>query len=87
VNIIQTYGYEVLLTLHNLEKCGLLKRSESGKNVFPTLRKGLKLYDEGVDEVDPKDISFAYSGYGFTFSFNVSILHVMHVIHVDDACG
>eukprot|EP01028_Stygiella_incarcerata_P000405 TRINITY_DN1047_c0_g1_i3.p1 TRINITY_DN1047_c0_g1~~TRINITY_DN1047_c0_g1_i3.p1 ORF type:complete len:552 (-),score=149.97 TRINITY_DN1047_c0_g1_i3:81-1736(-) len=61
--ILQTYGYEVLLTLHNLEKCGLLKRSESGKNAFPTLRKGLKLYDEGVDEVDPKDISFAYSGF------------------------
>ncbi|PRP79315.1 hypothetical protein PROFUN_13009 [Planoprotostelium fungivorum] len=60
--IIQSYGFEHILTLDNLEQLGLLKRQE-GKNTFPSVRKNLNVYSEDVNESEPKDINFAYSGY------------------------
>ncbi len=44
----QVYGYDHLVTLHNLEKAGLLKLQES--RTFPFMRKALKLVSE-VDEL------------------------------------
>ncbi len=44
----QTYGFEHMLTLHNLEAVGLLK-AEGHRN-YPTLRKTLKLVVEEVKE-------------------------------------
>lgn len=60
--LLQTYGFEASLTLHNLEKAGFLRRGDN-KSAFPVLRKSLKLLDEDVDELNPKDISYAYAGY------------------------
>uniref|UniRef100_A0A2K5LQL0 Vacuolar protein sorting-associated protein 33A n=1 Tax=Cercocebus atys TaxID=9531 RepID=A0A2K5LQL0_CERAT len=45
--ILQTYGFEHMLTLHNLEKAG----------------KTLALWMDDVKEQNPKDISYMYSGY------------------------
>ncbi|ELT89435.1 hypothetical protein CAPTEDRAFT_101629 [Capitella teleta] len=59
--ILQTYGFEHLITLHNLEKAGLLKIQ--GARTYPTLRKTLKLIVEEVNEQNPNDISYVYSGY------------------------
>uniref|UniRef100_A0A8I5TXL5 Vacuolar protein sorting-associated protein 33A n=1 Tax=Pongo abelii TaxID=9601 RepID=A0A8I5TXL5_PONAB len=61
--ILQTYGYEHILTLHNLEKAGLLKPQTGGKNNYPTIRKTLRLWMDDVNEQNPTDISYVYSGY------------------------
>lgn len=61
--ILQTYGYEHILTLNNLEKAGLLKLQSSGRNNYPTIRKTLRLWMDDVNEQNPNDISYVYSGY------------------------
>ncbi|KAA0716273.1 Vacuolar protein sorting-associated protein 33A [Triplophysa tibetana] len=65
--IIQTYGYEHILTLNNLEKVGLLKPQSTMRNNYPTIRKTLKLWMEDTNEqacgFNPNDISYVYSGY------------------------
>ncbi|EFR03156.1 vacuolar protein sorting-associated protein 33A [Nannizzia gypsea CBS 118893] len=76
--ILQGYGYQHLLTLSNLEKMELLqpKVSSSGillpggsnsaagtKTNYNTLRKSLRLIVDEVDEQNPNDISYVYSGY------------------------
>ncbi|KAG9330157.1 hypothetical protein JZ751_027059 [Albula glossodonta] len=61
--ILQTYGYEHILTLGNLEKTGLLKPQTNTRNSFPTIRKTLKLWMEDANEQNPNDISYVYSGY------------------------
>ncbi|XP_060105435.1 vacuolar protein sorting-associated protein 33A [Heteronotia binoei] len=61
--ILQTYGYEHILTLNNLEKAGLLKPQTSGRNNYPTIRKTLRLWMDDVNEQNPHDISYVYSGY------------------------
>ncbi|XP_053442961.1 vacuolar protein sorting-associated protein 33A isoform X2 [Nycticebus coucang] len=61
--ILQTYGYEHILTLNNLEKAGLLKSQTGGRNNYPTIRKTLRLWMDDVNEQNPMDISYVYSGY------------------------
>ncbi|KAI4820397.1 hypothetical protein KUCAC02_028377 [Chaenocephalus aceratus] len=61
--ILQTYGYEHILTLNNLEKAGLLKLQSNSRNNYPTIRKTLKLWMEDANEQNPNDISYVYSGY------------------------
>ncbi|XP_013836761.1 vacuolar protein sorting-associated protein 33A isoform X1 [Sus scrofa] len=48
--ILQTYGFEHILTLHNLEKAGLLKPQTGGRNNYPTIRKTLRLWMDDVNE-------------------------------------
>uniref|UniRef100_A0ABI8AHF8 Vacuolar protein sorting-associated protein 33A n=1 Tax=Felis catus TaxID=9685 RepID=A0ABI8AHF8_FELCA len=59
----KTYGYEHILTLYNLEKAGLLKPQTGGRNNYPTIRKTLRLWMDDVNEQNPTDISYVYSGY------------------------
>lgn len=78
--ILQGYGYQHLLTLHNLEKLQMfLSRASplasmipmSGASAGPTgtktnytyLRKQLRLIVDEVNEGDPNDIAYVYSGY------------------------
>ncbi|XP_044514700.1 vacuolar protein sorting-associated protein 33A isoform X3 [Gracilinanus agilis] len=61
--ILQTYGYEHMLTLNNLEQAGLLKPQAGGRNNYPTIRKTLRLWMDDVNEQNPNDISYVYSGY------------------------
>ncbi|XP_056088767.1 vacuolar protein sorting-associated protein 33A [Rhinichthys klamathensis goyatoka] len=61
--ILQTYGYEHILTVKNLEKVGLLKPQSTMRNNYPTIRKTLKLWMEDANEQNPNDISYVYSGY------------------------
>jgi len=60
--ILSTYGYEHLFTLRNMEKLGLIKRQE-GKNGYPLIKKTLRLIVEDVNEAEPNDIAYVYSGY------------------------
>ncbi|CAJ0963054.1 unnamed protein product [Ranitomeya imitator] len=59
----RTYGYDHILTLHNLEKAGLLKAQLGSRNNYPTIRKTLRLWMDDVNEQNPNDISYVYSGY------------------------
>ncbi|XP_072921664.1 vacuolar protein sorting-associated protein 33A isoform X1 [Hemitrygon akajei] len=61
--ILQTYGYEHILTLNNLEKAGLLRPQTSTRNNYPTIRKTLRLWMDDINEQNPNDISYVYSGY------------------------
>lgn len=62
--IYQTYGFNHILTFNRLEKLGLIfARSPNIPNNFATLRKLLTLIVDQQDEANPRDISFAYSGY------------------------
>lgn len=76
--ILHAYGYQHVLTLHNLEKMGLLVArtaanpfyipggsgaSEIKVTNFNALRKQLRLIVDEVNEQDPNDIAYVYSGY------------------------
>ncbi|KAH9994160.1 vacuolar protein sorting 33A-like protein [Xylariaceae sp. FL0662B] len=77
--ILEGYGYQHLLTLHNLEKLQLfLSRASPMASMIPMagsgtatgtktnytyLRKQLRLIVDEVNEHDPNDIAYVYSGY------------------------
>jgi hypothetical protein len=79
--ILQTYGFEYLFTLNNLEKLGLLRKQE-GKQIFPLLRKNLRLIVEDLDETTPNDIAYVYSGYA-----PLSVRLVQHAVRGGSAAG
>jgi hypothetical protein len=64
-DIIQTYGYEYLFILNNLEKAGVFKRREwmDSASGYNTVRKNMILINGEVDPVDPDDASYVSSGY------------------------
>ncbi|CAG2103714.1 unnamed protein product [Medioppia subpectinata] len=62
--ILQTYGYQHILTFNNLEKVGLIRNSGTySHRVYNVLRKTLKLTVQGVNELSPTDIAYVHSGY------------------------
>ncbi|KAK8874959.1 Sec1-like protein [Apiospora arundinis] len=77
--VLEGYGYQHLLTLNNLEKLQLfLSRASPMANMIPMagsgtatgtktnytyLRKQLRLIVDEVNEHDPNDIAYVYSGY------------------------
>ncbi|KAJ3468947.1 hypothetical protein MRS44_003012 [Fusarium solani] len=77
--VLQGYGYQHLLTLNNLEKLQLFLSKSSplagmipipgnagatgNKTNYTYLRKQLRLIVDEVQEDDPNDISYVYSGY------------------------
>ncbi|KAF2634972.1 Sec1-like protein [Massarina eburnea CBS 473.64] len=73
--VIQAYGPQHILTLSSLEKMNLLQpRGGSSLGTTPAakpgsvtnytpLRKSLRLWDDEVNEVEPNDISYTFSGY------------------------
>ncbi|KAH8420652.1 hypothetical protein KR222_004638, partial [Zaprionus bogoriensis] len=60
--LAQVYGLEVLLTISNLEKAGLL-RTQSESRAYAVLRKTLHLTVDDSVEVNPRDISYVHSFY------------------------
>ncbi|XP_019538536.2 vacuolar protein sorting-associated protein 33A [Aedes albopictus] len=60
--LVQVYGLQVLLTIGNLEKAGLLK-TQTGTRTYAVLRKTLNLTAEHPEEVSPKDITYVHSVY------------------------
>ncbi|KAK9475410.1 Sec1-like protein [Dipodascopsis tothii] len=63
--ILQSYGYEHILTFDNLAKMGLIYPRGKATNglQFAPLRRLLRLVVDDVDEQNPNDIAFVYSGY------------------------
>lgn len=67
--ILHAYGYQHLLTLDALEKLGFFQSrsaasaSGTARTNFTNLRKTLRLIVDEVNEHDPDDIAYVYSGY------------------------
>lgn len=74
--IMYAYGHQHLLTFAALEKMGLVTTRQSntgylnpmggvnsGNTDYNSVRKTLKLFVDEVDEQDPTDISYVFSGY------------------------
>lgn len=60
----QVYGYHHLPLLIALQDLNLLIRSPPSRPLpFPSLRKPLRLVVDDVDDGNPNDISYVYSGY------------------------
>ncbi|WEW58851.1 Vacuolar protein-sorting-associated protein 33 [Emydomyces testavorans] len=95
--ILQAYGYQHLLTLDALEKMELLQsRSSATAMILPTgggggasglktnynyLRKALRLIVDEVDEQNPDDIAYVYSGYApLSIRLIQCILQKTHVL-------
>ncbi|KAH8292912.1 hypothetical protein KR044_008154 [Drosophila immigrans] len=60
--LAHVYGLEVLLTISNLEKAGLL-HAQTESRAYAVLRKTLHLTVDDSMEVNPKDISYVHSFY------------------------
>ncbi|KAJ1914133.1 Vacuolar protein-sorting-associated protein 33 [Tieghemiomyces parasiticus] len=62
--IVQTYGYTHLLTLERLARLRLLYSNDAGtRSTYPAIQKALQLAVEDVDETDPNDAAYVYSGF------------------------
>ena len=66
--VVQTYGYEFVFLLQNLESIGLLKKKDTlwdtaSSSAYGTLRKQLQLIQPDVDPLDPDDVSYVSSGF------------------------
>lgn len=66
--LVQTYGFEQLFTVSNLERAGLLKRKDlvlvETTSVWQSLRQRLRLIDErALNMSKPDDISYVAAGY------------------------
>ncbi len=53
---------DLSLSFSHLEKLGLIKKQE-GKTNFNVVRKGFNLIVDNVNEGEPNDIAYVYSGY------------------------
>ena len=60
--IIHSYGYQHMITLQNLEACGLLRIQQSSRP-FTVIRRALNLTVDDVNEIHPTDISYVHSIY------------------------
>lgn len=59
--LLQTYGFEMMLALSNLEKAGLLSRRDTMWNEvsgFGLARKSFRLLNEDVDPRNPRDCAY-----------------------------
>ena len=63
--IVQTYGFEYIFTLNHLGKLGFLRRQGEAKlgNWFGNIRRPMRLLVLDVNEKEPDDIAYTYSGY------------------------
>ena len=64
-DVVQTYGYEYMFVLNNLEKAGLVRRRDwmDSAAAFSNIRKAMILINAEVDPVEPDDVSYVSSGY------------------------
>jgi len=60
--IIHAFGFQHMITLYNLEACGLLKVQQSNRP-FTVIRRTLNLTVDDVNEIHPTDISYVHSIY------------------------
>ncbi|KAJ3209154.1 hypothetical protein HDU67_006368 [Dinochytrium kinnereticum] len=61
--VIQTYGFEHLITFQNFAKLAIIKAADNSRNNFNQIRRLLRVIVDDVDEHKPNDVSYVYSGY------------------------
>jgi len=61
--LLHLYGFESLASLQSIQASGLIKKYEGGRNAFPQMKKAFKLVVDEMDDANPTDISYVYSGY------------------------
>ncbi|KAF1315959.1 Vacuolar protein sorting-associated protein 33a, partial [Globisporangium splendens] len=64
--LVQTYGFEIMMALNSLEKAGFLRRRDTlwtESSGFSIARKSFRLINEDVDPRNPRDISYVSSGH------------------------
>jgi len=62
-DLLQTYGYECLYFMEHLMKLGMFKLSTSRVNPYSRIKQDLNLIIEEMNEKDPGDVAYVYSGY------------------------
>lgn len=50
-----------MFTLNNLESAGLLRKPDT-KLTYPSIKKALNLFNDKINESNPNDVSYTYSG-------------------------
>lgn len=82
--LLQTYGYEYLTLLIALADLNILTRASasSGKSPFAQVRKPLRLIVDDVDEANPEDAAYVYSGYA-----PMSVRLVQHALGLGTSSG
>lgn len=61
--ILQTYGYGYLFTLEKLTKLGMFKTNTTRGNPWEFLCANMNLIIEDINEHNPDDIAYVYSGF------------------------
>ena len=79
-DILHSYGFEYLPLLIYLSDLGLLRQStgtssSSNRSALAAVRKPLRLIVDDIDEANPEDIAYVYSGYA-----PISVRLVQHAI-------
>jgi len=59
----QSYGFEQVPALDALHTAGYLRRNDGTRSPYPALRKALRLIVEDLDDENPDDCAYAFSGY------------------------
>ena len=59
--IIRAYGFKYFDLVHNLEKSGLIYTQQ--QKTFNTIGQKLNLFVENINEENPNDIAYVFSGY------------------------
>ena len=62
VHLVQTYGYEVILTLEHLETVGFLKAESKKHAAFENVRQDFNLVVPSVNVTKPNDSAYVTSG-------------------------
>ena len=63
--LLESYGYDLLLSLDNLSQAGLFVANTANKRSnYSVLSKRLGIIVENVDEQDPHDIAYVHTVYG-----------------------
>ncbi|KAH9599549.1 Sec1-like protein [Trypanosoma melophagium] len=63
-NLLLSYGIpQILAVLFSLERCGLITKYDSKNLNYSAIRKHFNLWNENLQEQQPNDIAYSYSGY------------------------
>jgi hypothetical protein len=62
-DVTQVYGFKHLLTLQNLQKAGLLVKSDGTKSTHSAVSTAFKLHNAYESNIQNQDLSYVYAGY------------------------
>ncbi|KAI8912722.1 Sec1-like protein, partial [Gorgonomyces haynaldii] len=63
LDMAQAYGYQHILTFQNMEKAGLIKKSDGTKSPYGGIMRGLRLINDYHSSLNNQDISYIFAGF------------------------